>query len=95
MTGAALTVAAQVGHNLSRIRREAAMSQGEVGQRAGLHSTAIGLIERGQRKAQVDTLIRLAGALEVEPGALLSGIEWKPPAPRRGYFEITDDDATL
>lgn len=84
-----------MGRNLSRIRREAGMSQGEVGLRAGLHPTAIGLIERGQRKAQIDTLIRVAGALEVEPGDLLVGIEWKPPALRHGRFEITDEDASL
>jgi transcriptional regulator with XRE-family HTH domain len=95
MAGSALTVTEKMGRNLSRLRREAGISQGEIGQRAGLHSTAIGLIERGQRKAQVDTLIRLAGALEVEPGDLLAGIEWKPPAPQHGHFEITDDDATL
>jgi transcriptional regulator with XRE-family HTH domain len=71
------------------------MSQGEVGQRAGLHPTAIGLIERGQRKARIDTLIRLAGALDVGPGDLLAGIEWKPPAPQHGHFDITDEDASL
>jgi transcriptional regulator with XRE-family HTH domain len=85
-----VTVAEQFGRNLARIRREAGMSQGEVGDRASLHPTAIGLIERGQRKARIDTLIRLAGALEVDPGELLAGMAWKPGRKVDGRFDLAD-----
>jgi transcriptional regulator with XRE-family HTH domain len=79
-----------MGRNLSRLRREAGMSQGEVGDRASLHPTAIGLLERGERKARVDTLVKLAGALEVDPGQLFAGIAWKPGARAAGRFDLGD-----
>ena len=48
-----------------------------------LHRTEIGNIENGRRIPRVDTMVRLAGALEVKAEVLLSGIEWlpAPPAP--------------
>lgn len=81
-----------LGRNIAHHRREAGMSQGEVGEAAGLHPTAVGLIERGERAAHVYTLVRIAGALEVDPSKLLEGIAWKPGKPRRGRF-ITPKDA--
>lgn len=81
-----------LGLNVARLRREAGMSQGEVGEAAGLHPTAVGLIERGERSARVYTLVRIAGALEVDAGDLLQGITWKPAPPQRGRF-ITPKDA--
>jgi transcriptional regulator with XRE-family HTH domain len=79
-------LACAIGRNVARLRREAGMSQGEVGEAAGLHPTAVGLVERGERTAQAATLVRIAGALEVDPGNLLQGIAWKPAPPQRGRF---------
>jgi XRE family transcriptional regulator, regulator of sulfur utilization len=81
-----------LGRNVARLRREAGMSQGEVGEAAGLHPTAVGLIERGERAAHVYTLVRIAGALEVDASKLLESIAWTPGKPRRGRF-ITPKDA--
>jgi len=44
----------------------------------GLHRTEIGMLERGVRLPRVDTLIKLAGALEVSVDDLVEGIEWTP-----------------
>jgi transcriptional regulator with XRE-family HTH domain len=79
----------RLGRNLARIRREAGMSQGKVAEYADLHPTAVGLIERGERVAQVDTLVRLAAALEVEPGDLLAGIRWRPGRRISGGFDLS------
>jgi transcriptional regulator with XRE-family HTH domain len=62
------------------------MSQGELGNLAGLHATAIGLIERGERGTRTETLVKLAGALEVDPGELLAGITWVSGSYRPGAF---------
>jgi transcriptional regulator with XRE-family HTH domain len=70
--------AAYMAANLKRCRAAAGISQGEVGERAGLHRTEVGLLERGSRTPKIDTLIKLAAALEIEPRELLAGIEWTP-----------------
>jgi len=66
------------GENLRRCRRRAGVSQEELGWRSSLHRTEVGLLERGERVPRIDTLIKLACALEVEPGELLAGIDWMP-----------------
>ena len=48
--------------------------------RSSLHRTEIGLLERGARVPRIDTLIKVASALEVPPGELLQGIDWTPGA---------------
>ena len=73
-----MTVAETFGHNLLRCRRRACLSQERLAARAALHRSEIGLLESGRRVARVDTLMKLAGALEADPGDLLIGIEWIP-----------------
>lgn len=72
-------VAAHFGRNLRRKRRWAGYSQEEVAERTGLHRTEIGMLEAGSRLPRIDTLMKVAGALEVKPEVLLAGIEWQPP----------------
>jgi transcriptional regulator with XRE-family HTH domain len=87
-------VAERFGVNLARLRDRAGITQEELAFRASLHRTEIGLLERGGRLPRIDTLAKLAGALEVEPGALFGGITWTPGDFRRGQFK-PDQDATL
>jgi transcriptional regulator with XRE-family HTH domain len=82
----------KVGQNILRQRKRSGLSQEEVGIRASLHRTEIGLLERGERLPRVDTLIKLAGALEVSPCELLDGITWEPGYARRGEFELSEED---
>jgi transcriptional regulator with XRE-family HTH domain len=85
--GADLAVARQFGANLRRARRRAGLSQEEVGSRASLHRTEIGLLERGARVPRIDTLIKLAVALGIRIDcALLKGIEWTPGTAEVGAF---------
>jgi transcriptional regulator with XRE-family HTH domain len=83
-------VAVQFGRNLFRCRRRAAMSQEELGNLASLHRTEIGMLEHGTRLARVDTLMKLAGALSVDPGELLEGIDWLPGSSSEGSFSISE-----
>lgn len=69
------------GRNLVTARRRAGFSQEALATRCLLHRTEIGNIENGRRIPRVDTMVRLAGALEVKAEVLLSGIEWLPPPP--------------
>ncbi len=83
-------VAARFGENLLRCRKRTGLSQEELSFRASLHRTEIGMLERGIRLARVDTLVKLAGALEVAPEELLEGLVWTPGEPRRGQFDTGD-----
>ncbi len=54
---------------------------------ASLHRTEVSQLERGLRLCRIDTLIKLAGSLEVSPDELLDGIDWKPGSVRVGAFK--------
>ena len=71
-------IARLVGEAIARSRIRAGFSQEEVGFRAGLHRTAVGQLERGERVPRVDSVIRLAGVLGLSSGELLAGIQWLP-----------------
>jgi transcriptional regulator with XRE-family HTH domain len=81
-----------IGRNVARCRERAGLSQGELGALASLHPTAIGLIERGERNARADTLMKIAGALEVPPGDLFDGVNWSPGTRTSGKFRIDPPD---
>jgi transcriptional regulator with XRE-family HTH domain len=71
-------VARQFGENLRRARKEAGLSQEELGFRSSLHRTEIGLLERGARVPRIDTVIKIASALKIAPDELIAGMEWAP-----------------
>lgn len=79
-------IGAQFGDNLKRCRSDRGLSQEELGIRASLHRTEIGLLERGERIARIDTAIRLASALDVPITELVKGIEWEPGSTQAGEF---------
>lgn len=82
-------VALHFGKNLARARRIAGLSQEELAQRASLHRTEIGMLEHGQRVARIDTVVKLAGAMAIEPGVLLEGIHWAPRSRAAGGFSFS------
>jgi len=87
MASSEMGVAGRFGENLRRCRKRAGLSQEAVGLRAGLHRTEVGLLERGERTPRIDTAVKLAGALDVDPGDLLAGIAWQPGRFERGRFD--------
>lgn len=84
-----MTVREQFAANLRRIRKHSGLSQEDLGARAGLHRTAIGLLERGARTPRIDTLIKLAQALPAEIEDLLDGITWEPGEANPGRFTLS------
>lgn len=83
-----MTPAEQFGLNLKRCRRRVRLSQEQVAVRAGLHRTEIGWLEQGKRTARIDTLVKVAAAVEAAPAELLDGIEWLPGQNHNGRFSI-------
>ncbi len=59
------------GANLRDAREKLGLTQEQVAQRSGVHSTEVSRIEGGRRDPKVSTLERLAKAVEVKPGRLL------------------------
>lgn len=59
------------GKELRQLREQAGLSQEEFAERAGVHRTYVGGIERGERNPTLQTICRLAAALNVPPRRLL------------------------
>tara|TARA_R110002051_G_scaffold32562_3_gene73455 strand:- start:17055 stop:17273 length:219 start_codon:yes stop_codon:yes gene_type:complete len=57
--------------NLRRLRRAKGLSQEELAYRADIDRTYVSLLERRVYSASIDTLAKLAEALEVTPDVLL------------------------
>ncbi|MET0531399.1 MAG: helix-turn-helix transcriptional regulator [Microvirga sp.] len=55
-----------VARNLKRLRKERGLSQEELADLAGLNRNYIGMIERQENAATVDTLEALAEALQID-----------------------------
>jgi transcriptional regulator with XRE-family HTH domain len=64
----------QFAANLQTHRHNRRLSQEELGAIASMHRTEISLLERSERNPQLDTIVKLARALKIEPAELLAGI---------------------
>jgi transcriptional regulator with XRE-family HTH domain len=64
-------LSAVVGNNIKKYRKILNISQEELAERAGLHRTYIGGIERGERNITLDSLQVIAIALNVAPVVLI------------------------
>jgi transcriptional regulator with XRE-family HTH domain len=59
------------GRTVRRLRHELDLSQEGLADRANIHRTYIGGIERGERNPTLTMIVRLAEVLEVPPSKLL------------------------
>ncbi len=69
--GMKLTARELVAKNIRELRQERGWSQDELAARAGLHRTYIGTVERAEQSVTVDSLEKLAAALNVKVARLL------------------------
>jgi len=60
-----------VGNNIKKYRKLLGISQEELAERAKLHRTYIGGIERGERNITLDSLQTIATALNIAPVELI------------------------
>jgi transcriptional regulator with XRE-family HTH domain len=63
---------AALGEAIRRSREKLGLSQEELADAADMHITHLGGLERGVRNPSYATLLKLAKALRIEPGALVS-----------------------
>lgn len=83
------SVGVRFGQNLRRHRLQEGLSQEQLGVRAGVHRTEIGLLEKGGRVPGIDVAIRLADAMAIPLEALTAGIHWTVPGPVEGSYTFT------
>ncbi|HET8814300.1 MAG TPA: helix-turn-helix transcriptional regulator [Solirubrobacterales bacterium] len=80
-------VAADFGQRLAQLRTNKGLSQERVADLADVHRTAISNLEQGSHLPRLDTLLKLAAALEVEPCHLIHNLpRWTPPSTAPGRF---------
>ena len=63
------------GQILRELRTEKGISQEDLGFKSGYHRTYISLLERGQKNPSLQTIFRLAKALEISPSEVIRRIE--------------------
>ncbi|MFT4255359.1 MAG: helix-turn-helix transcriptional regulator [Pseudoxanthomonas sp.] len=55
-----------------RTRRQAlGLSQEQLAEKAGVHRTYVGMLERGEKNVTIYNIERIANALSIEPASLL------------------------
>ena len=60
------------GKRLRLIRLAAGLTQESLAERAGLHPTYVGGVERGERNVGLDNILKLARALREHPSSLFA-----------------------
>jgi transcriptional regulator with XRE-family HTH domain len=85
-----MDVSERFGENLLRIRQARKLSQENVAEMAQIHRTQISLLESGRQQPLLETVVRLAGALDVPVEALFEGILWQPSPVGPGRFLVEE-----
>lgn len=62
----------KLGERVRELRKSAGITQEELGEKAALNYKFIGELERGRVNVSLDSIVRIAGALGVKTGDLLS-----------------------
>jgi XRE family transcriptional regulator, regulator of sulfur utilization len=63
-----------LGETIRSFRKKASFSQEKLAEKADLHHNFIGELERGEKAATVDTLLKIAKALKIKVRDLVSDI---------------------
>jgi DNA-binding XRE family transcriptional regulator len=81
-------VAKSFARKLRAARDKAGLTQEALGALSSVHRTEVSNLEMGHHIPRLDTVIRLAGALKIEPCDLVADVRWTPPpvGPSSGKF---------
>jgi transcriptional regulator with XRE-family HTH domain len=65
-------------------------TQETIAGRAEIHRTQMTLLEGGRRQPTLETLVKVAGAVDLSVGELLGPIRWEPGSPGRFDLGVAD-----
>ena len=85
-----MSLAERFGANLTRCRERAGINKAELARLTELHPTAISFFESGKRTPRLDTLVKLAGALDCRADELMEGLRWSGNPDAYGSYDIAD-----
>jgi transcriptional regulator with XRE-family HTH domain len=72
--------AVKVGERIAARRKKLGLTQMELAERVGMSFTTISDYENGKRNIALETLVRVAEGLEMDPSTLVRGIKSTPDA---------------
>jgi transcriptional regulator with XRE-family HTH domain len=76
--------------NVERLCRQHGYSTDRLAERSGIAKEELEAVLGGDAEADVESIYRLAGALEVSPGALYEGVAWIPDGEGGGEYRIEE-----
>ena len=79
-----MNVKTAFGRNVRRLRSQKKLSQEELADRAHLHRTYVGGVERGERNIALENIIAISAALGCPVAELFIGIDPKAMAREKG-----------
>lgn len=82
--------AIKIGKRIRAVRTQLGISLEDLGHLSEISWTNIGKIERGDSSPTAESLVRLATALEVDPGRFLSGVSADDYGKRSHRFTVRD-----
>jgi transcriptional regulator with XRE-family HTH domain len=81
-------VAVRFGENVWWLRTQRRLTQSVLAARAGINRSQVPQIENARRMARLETVVAVAGALEVPVGDLFDGISFEPFVYRPGRYLV-------
>jgi transcriptional regulator with XRE-family HTH domain len=79
------------GRRVREARIALGLSQEEIAGLADMHVTNYGRVERGEANSELHTIVRIATALDRDPGELLAGLGGADMLPARSRaYSVTD-----
>ena len=73
-----MTIARELGERLRAYRTQRGWSQEELAERADLHTTYIGQLERGEKNATIESISKVAAALNISLSQLFENLSLAP-----------------
>lgn len=73
-------IANSFAERLHKIRNDAGLTQEDLAHLSGLDRSTVSQAELAKASPQLETVIRLAGGLRMDPSALIPDVRWEPPA---------------